>query len=100
MGFCCCCCCVDYCCRPPPLLLLLPPLQEDIQRGYFDDFRDFRDSKGKVFLAPERLVPAARVRCAAAAAGCVCAVGGAVEGGACLPACVETLSPAVPPNIA
>ncbi|PRW59488.1 Mitochondria isoform 1 [Chlorella sorokiniana] len=30
-----------------------------MQRGYFDDFRDFRDSKGKVFLAPEKLAPAA-----------------------------------------
>lgn len=33
-----------------------------MQRGYFDDFRDFRDSKGKVFRAPERLVPASHVR--------------------------------------
>lgn len=33
-------------------------LKEEMQRGYFDDFRDFRDSKGKVFRAPERLVPA------------------------------------------
>lgn len=29
-----------------------------MQRGYFDDFRDFRDSKGKVFQAPQRLIPA------------------------------------------
>lgn len=45
----------------------MPPVcfcvQEEMQRGYFDDFRDFRDSKGKVFAAPERLVPAASVRC-------------------------------------
>jgi ATPase complex subunit ATP10 len=30
-----------------------------MQRGYFDDFRDFRDSQGKVFHAPTRLIPAA-----------------------------------------
>jgi ATPase complex subunit ATP10 len=29
-----------------------------MQRGYFDDFRDFRDSKGKVFHATQRLIPA------------------------------------------
>ena len=29
-----------------------------MQHGYFDDFRDFRDSKGKVFQAPARLIPA------------------------------------------
>ncbi|KAL4458895.1 hypothetical protein ABPG75_013760 [Micractinium tetrahymenae] len=33
-------------------------LKEEMQRGYFDDFRDFRDSKGKVFAAPQRLAPA------------------------------------------
>lgn len=33
-----------------------------MQRGYFDDFRDFRDSKGKVFAAPQRLAPASHVR--------------------------------------
>ncbi|KAL4423175.1 hypothetical protein ABPG77_000308 [Micractinium sp. CCAP 211/92] len=33
-------------------------LKEEMQRGYFDDFRDFRDSKGKVFAAPQRLVAA------------------------------------------
>ena len=32
-----------------------------MQRGYFDDFRDFRDSKGKVFFGPEKLIPAAHV---------------------------------------
>lgn len=31
-------------------------LKEELQRGYFDDFRDFRDSGGKVFLAPKNLV--------------------------------------------
>jgi len=30
-----------------------------MQRGYFDDFRDFRDSQGKVFHSPTRLIPAA-----------------------------------------
>ena len=30
-----------------------------MQRGYFDDFRDFRDSQGKVFHSPQRLIPAA-----------------------------------------
>jgi mitochondrial ATPase complex subunit ATP10 len=29
-----------------------------MQRGYFDDFREFRDTKGKVFRATERLLPA------------------------------------------
>lgn len=38
-----------------------PSLQEEMQRGYFDDFRDFRDSKGKVFLAPEKLIAAGSV---------------------------------------
>ena len=39
-------------------------LQEEMQRGYFDDFRDFRDSQGKVFAAPQRLVAASNVRAA------------------------------------
>jgi ATPase complex subunit ATP10 len=30
-----------------------------MQRGYFDDFRDFRDTGGKVFRAPEGLIPSA-----------------------------------------
>ena len=30
-----------------------------MQRGYFDDFKDFRDKKGKVFYAQDRLTPAA-----------------------------------------
>ena len=34
-------------------------LREEMQQGYFDDFRDFRDRQGKVFDAPDRLVPAA-----------------------------------------
>lgn len=34
-------------------------LKDDMQRGYFDDFRDFRDSQGKVFHSPTRLIPAA-----------------------------------------
>lgn len=33
-----------------------------MQRGYFDDYKDFRDSKGKVFPSLEKLVPAAHVR--------------------------------------
>lgn len=28
-----------------------------MQRGYFDDFRNFRDTQGKVFLSPERMIP-------------------------------------------
>ena len=40
-----------------------------MQRGYFDDFRDFRDSKGKVFHATERLAPASHVRFARCACG-------------------------------
>ena len=31
-----------------------------MQRGYFDDFRDFRDTGGKVWQAPDRLAPAAQ----------------------------------------
>lgn len=45
-----------------PAALMTTALQEEMQRGYFDDFRDFRDSKGKVFMAPERLAPARHVR--------------------------------------
>eukprot|EP00887_Chlorella_sp_A99_P006613 scaffold3.g6613.t1 len=33
-------------------------LREEMDQGYFDDFRDFRDKQGKVFMAPEKLVPA------------------------------------------
>jgi len=29
-----------------------------MQRGYFDDFKDFRENNGKVFFAPDRLIPA------------------------------------------
>ncbi|KAI3436178.1 hypothetical protein D9Q98_002233 [Chlorella vulgaris] len=31
-------------------------LKEEMQRGYFDDFREFRDSKGKVFAASGKLL--------------------------------------------
>lgn len=31
-----------------------------MQRGYFDDFRDFRDTGGKVWQAPDRLAPASQ----------------------------------------
>ncbi len=37
-------------------------LQEELNRGYFDDFRDFRDKKGKLFLASDRLIPASQAR--------------------------------------
>ncbi|GAB4821697.1 hypothetical protein N2152v2_008743 [Parachlorella kessleri] len=37
-------------------------LKEEMERGYFDDFKDFRDRKGKVFLASERLMPASQAR--------------------------------------
>lgn len=30
-----------------------------MQRGYFDDFRDFRDNGGKVFRGPDGLIPSA-----------------------------------------
>ena len=30
-----------------------------MQRGYFDDFRDFRDKQGKIFHSPTKLIPAA-----------------------------------------
>ena len=33
-----------------------------MQRGYFDDFGDFRKNKGKVWVAPERLAPAAHAQ--------------------------------------
>jgi mitochondrial ATPase complex subunit ATP10 len=33
-------------------------LKEEMQRGYFDDFRDFRDKQGKAFEAPDKLTPA------------------------------------------
>jgi ATPase complex subunit ATP10 len=32
-------------------------LHEDLQRGYFDDFKDFRDNQGKAFFAADRLTP-------------------------------------------
>ena len=31
---------------------------DELNRGYFDDFKDFRERQGKVFHAPERLAPA------------------------------------------
>ena len=33
-------------------------LQEDMQHGYFDDFRAVRDQHGKIFSSPERLIDA------------------------------------------
>ena len=37
--------------NPKLSLSLLSTPQEDLQRGYFDDFREFRDKQGKVFAA-------------------------------------------------
>lgn len=34
-------------------------LKEEIQRGYFDDFRQFRDTKGKIFHSTDKLVSSA-----------------------------------------
>lgn len=31
-----------------------------MNRGYFDDFKDFRDNKGKIFYSPEKLIPASQ----------------------------------------
>lgn len=31
-------------------------LQEDMQHGYFDDFRAVRDQEGKIFSSPDRLL--------------------------------------------
>lgn len=31
-------------------------LQEDMQHGYFDDFRAVRDQQGKIFASPNRLL--------------------------------------------
>ena len=33
-------------------------LQEDMQHGYFDDFRAVRDQQGKIFSSPDRLIDA------------------------------------------
>jgi ATPase complex subunit ATP10 len=33
-------------------------LMDELNRGYFEDFKDFRERQGKVFRAPERLAPA------------------------------------------
>ena len=32
--------------------------QEDLQRGYWDDFKELRETKGKMFAAPDTLAPA------------------------------------------
>ena len=32
--------------------------QEDMQHGYFDDFRAVRDQHGKIFASPDRLIDA------------------------------------------
>ncbi len=32
-------------------------LQEDLQRGYFDDFKELKDTGGKLWRAPDRLIP-------------------------------------------
>ena len=34
-------------------------LQEDLQRGYWDDFKELREGGGKMFAASDRLTPAA-----------------------------------------
>ncbi len=54
-------CCRNQQCRCTQWHPVNSDLQEEMQRGYFDDFRDFRDSKGKVFFGPEKLIPAAHV---------------------------------------
>lgn len=38
------------------------PLQEDLQRGYFDDFKELKDTQGKLWRAPDRLIPAEAAR--------------------------------------
>ena len=37
-------------------------LQEDLQRGAFDDFRELRETEGKLWRSPERLLPAQAAR--------------------------------------
>lgn len=37
-------------------------LQEDLQRGYFDDFKELKDTQGKLWRAPDRLIPAEAAR--------------------------------------
>lgn len=32
--------------------------QEDLQRGYFDDFKELKDTGGKLWRSPDRLSPA------------------------------------------
>ncbi len=34
----------------------LRSVQEDMQHGYFDDFRAVRDQHGKIFSSPDRLI--------------------------------------------
>ena len=32
--------------------------QEDLERGYFDDFKELKDTAGKLWRSPDRLIPA------------------------------------------
>ena len=33
-------------------------VQEDLERGYFDDFRELKDTAGKLWRSPDRPIPA------------------------------------------
>lgn len=37
-------------------------LQEDLQRGAFDDFKELRETDGKLWRSPDRLLPAQAAR--------------------------------------
>lgn len=56
--------CVDLiftflCCFVVPKCLMETGfgVQEEMSKGYFDDFRTFRESKGKVLVASKSLIP-------------------------------------------
>lgn len=36
--------------------------QEDLERGYFDDFKELKDTAGKLWRSPDRLIPAEAVQ--------------------------------------
>ena len=40
------------------LSLILWPMQEEMNKGYFDDFKELRQTEGRVISAPDRLVAA------------------------------------------
>ena len=43
---------------PPNPTQSINPVQEEMSRGYFDDFKQLRDTEGRVISAPDRVIAA------------------------------------------